>query len=182
MDTQVQRLALAGGCFWCLEAVFQRLRGVQRVVSGYANGHTSNPGYEAVCTGDTGHAEAVALDFDPAQLALPELLTVFFATHDPTTLNAQGHDHGTQYRSGIYYTQPDQAEVAHALIAKLTAQQVFTKPIVTEVLPLSAFWPAEAYHQDFFARNPAQGYCLAVAAPKVAKLRRQFTHLLRADA
>jgi peptide-methionine (S)-S-oxide reductase len=158
------------------------LKGVQRVVSGYANGRTPNPSYEAVCTGDTGHAEAVALDFDPAQLGLSDLLTVFFATHDPTTLNAQGHDHGTQYRSGVYYTQPDQAEVARALIAELTTQQVFAKPIVTEVLPLSAFWPAEAYHQNFFVRNPAQGYCLAVAAPKVVKLRRQFAHMLRVDA
>jgi peptide-methionine (S)-S-oxide reductase len=174
-----ETMVLGGGCFWCTEAVYVQVRGVTDVESGYCNGHTVSPTYEDVCTGRTGHNEVVKLTYDSAQVSTRELLEIFFVIHDPTTLNRQGHDVGTQYRSGIYHTTPEQAEVARALIAELTAAQAFGLPIVTEVLPLANYSAAEAYHQDFFERNPTQGYCLAVAAPKVAKFRKTFARLVR---
>lgn len=176
----IETLVLGGGCFWCTEAVYVKVRGVTDVESGYCNGHALNPTYEDVCTGTTGHNEVVKLQYDPAQVSTRELLEILFVIHDPTTLNRQGNDRGTQYRSGIYFTTPAQAEVAHALIAELTAAQAFGQPIVTEVLPLANYSAAEDYHQDFFERNPDQGYCLAVAAPKVAKFRQTFARLVRA--
>lgn len=179
MSPQTQTITLAGGCFWCLEAVFVAARGVLDVESGYSNGHVQRPTYEQVCTGQTGHAEVVKLVFDPAQISLREILDIFFVIHDPTTLNVQGNDHGTQYRSGIYTSDAAQAEVARAVIAELSASGVYRRPVVTEVQPLANYWPAEDYHQDFFARNPHQGYCLAVAAPKVAKFRKTFGRLAR---
>ncbi|MEK7346302.1 MAG: peptide-methionine (S)-S-oxide reductase MsrA [Pseudomonadota bacterium] len=174
-----ETLALGGGCFWCTEAVYVQVRGVTDVESGYGNGHTVSPTYEEVCTGRTGHNEVVKLVYDPTQVSTRELLEIFFVIHDPTTRNRQGHDVGTQYRSGIYFTTPEQAEVARALIAELTADQAFDQPIVTEVLPLSQYSAAEAYHQDFFENHPDQGYCLAVAAPKVAKFKKTFARLVR---
>ncbi|MDD2536502.1 MAG: peptide-methionine (S)-S-oxide reductase MsrA [Macromonas bipunctata] len=174
-----ETIVLAGGCFWCTEAVFVRVKGVLDVESGYSNGHVPQPSYEAVCSGQTGHAEVVKLAFDPTVIGLRQLLHIFFAIHDPTTLNRQGHDVGSQYRSGIYCTTPEQERVARHVIAELQAEDVFGAPIVTEVQPLHHYWPAEDYHQDFFARNPTQGYCLAVAAPKVAKLRQVFAQWVR---
>jgi peptide-methionine (S)-S-oxide reductase len=174
-----ETLVLGGGCFWCTEAVYVHVRGVTDVESGYSNGHAMNPTYEDVCSGTTGHNEVVKLVYDPVQVSIRELLEIFFVIHDPTTLNRQGNDRGTQYRSGIYFTSNAQAEVAQALIAELTAAQAFERPIVTEVLPLANYSAAEDYHQDFFERNPYQGYCLAVAAPKVAKFRQTFSRLVR---
>ena len=171
---------LAGGCFWCLEAVFQQLKGVTKVTSGYAGGTVPNPSYEAVCTGRTGHAEVVQIEFDPAGVSYRELLDVFFVIHDPTTLNRQGVDEGTQYRSAVFYHAPQQQQVAEAVIAELEAGKVWDDPIVTEVVPLDAFYPAEEYHRDYFRRNPGQSYCRAVIAPKVAKLRKQYFEKLKA--
>ena len=175
----LQTLVLGGGCFWCTEAVFDRVRGVKDVESGYCNGPVLRPTYEQVCGGDTGHAEVVKLVYEDTEVSTAQLLEVFFVTHDPTTLNRQGHDVGTQYRSGIYFTTPEQAAQARALIAELTQDGAYPRPIVTEVCPLENYHPAEAYHQDFFERNPQQGYCLAVAAPKVAKFRQTFARLAR---
>ena len=175
-----QTLVLGGGCFWCTEAVYVEVRGVLDVESGYSNGHAPAPTYEQVCTGSTGHNEVVKLGYDPAQVSTRELLEIFFLIHDPTTLNRQGHDVGTQYRSGIYFTTSEQEAEARAMIEELTREGVFAQPIVTEVCPLTNYHPAEDYHQDFFARNPYQGYCLAVAAPKVAKFRQTFARLVRA--
>jgi peptide-methionine (S)-S-oxide reductase len=174
-----ETLVLGGGCFWCTEAVYVKVRGVIDVESGYSNGHALNPTYEEVCTGTTGHNEVVKLKYDPAQISTRELLEIFFVIHDPTTLNRQGNDVGTQYRSGIYFTIPEQEQVAQVLIAELTAVNAFGRPIVTEVLPLTNYSAAEEYHQDFFERNPYQGYCMAVAAPKVAKFRQTFARLVR---
>jgi len=176
-DKQV--LVLGGGCFWCTESVYKEVRGVTDVESGYSNGHTKQPSYEQVCGGDTGHNEVVRLAYDPAEVSTRELLEIFFVVHDPTTLNRQGNDVGTQYRSGIYFTTPEQAAEAQAIIAELTQANAFGRPIVTEVKALDNYWPAEAYHQDFFERNPHQGYCMAVAAPKVAKFRKTFARLAR---
>ncbi|QIM50972.1 peptide-methionine (S)-S-oxide reductase MsrA [Hydrogenophaga crocea] len=176
-DKQV--LVLGGGCFWCTESVYKEVRGVSDVESGYSNGHTKQPSYEQVCTGSTGHNEVVRLEYDPAEVSTRELLEIFFVVHDPTTLNRQGNDVGTQYRSGIYFTTPEQAAEAQAIIAELTQANAFGRPIVTEVKPLDNYWPAEAYHQDFFERNPHQGYCMAVAAPKVAKFRKTFARLAK---
>lgn len=176
-DKQV--LVLGGGCFWCTESVYKEVRGVTDVESGYSNGHTRQPSYEQVCGGDTGHNEVVRLEYDPAVVSTRELLEIFFVVHDPTTLNRQGNDVGTQYRSGIYFTTPGQAAEAQAIIAELTQANAFGRPIVTEVKALDNYWPAEAYHQDFFERNPHQGYCMAVAAPKVAKFRKTFARLAR---
>jgi peptide-methionine (S)-S-oxide reductase len=170
---------LAGGCFWCLEAVFDELEGVEDVVSGYSGGHVPNPTYEAVCTGRTGHAEAVQITFDPDRIAYGDLLRVFFSIHDPTTLNRQGADVGTQYRSAIFYHSPEQKAVAEAVIAELEAAGIWDKPIVTEVTPFQAFYPAEDYHQEYYRRNPYQGYCQVVIAPKVAKFRRRFRDRLK---
>lgn len=175
----LETITLGGGCFWCTEAVFVRVRGVVDVESGYSNGHVQRPSYEQVCTGTTGHNEVVKLQFDPGQISLRQMLGVFFATHDPTTLNRQGNDSGTQYRSAIYFETPEQQRVAREVIESFTAERLFGKPIVTEVLPLSNYWPAEDYHQDYFEKNPNQGYCSFVVAPKVAKLRKQFAELLK---
>jgi len=165
---------LAGGCFWCLEAVFDGLQGVESVESGYSNGKTANPTYKQVCNGDTGHAEVVRVTFDPKAISFREILDVFFAIHDPTTLNRQGNDAGTQYRSAIFYHSPEQKAQAESLIGELTAGKVFGKPIVTEVAPAQTFYVAEDYHQEYFAHNGAQPYCQFIVAPKVAKFRKQF--------
>ncbi len=179
MTAEAQTIVLAGGCFWCTEAVYVNVKGVLDVESGYSNGHVQQPTYEQVCSGRSGHAEVVKLVFDSAQISLREILEIFFVIHDPTTRNAQGNDHGTQYRSGIYTRTAAQAEVAHAVLAELSASGIYSRPVVTEVQPLANYWPAEDYHQDFFARNPQQGYCLAVAAPKVARFRQTFARLVR---
>jgi peptide-methionine (S)-S-oxide reductase len=170
---------LAGGCFWCLEAVFERLRGVSKVVSGYSGGSLPNPTYHAVCTGMTGHAEAIQVSFDPAVIGYRDLLELFFAFHDPTTLNRQGPDSGTQYRSAVFYHSPDQRRAAEQVVADLTARRVFDRPIVTEVAPAREFYPAEASHQQYFARNGGQPYCQAMIAPKVAKLRAKYADRLK---
>lgn len=172
--SEMQTITLGGGCFWCTEAVFVQVRGVTDVESGYSNGHVARPTYEQVCSGTTGHNEVVKLVYDPAQISLSELLEIFFLIHDPTTLNRQGNDTGTQYRSGIYFSTPEQGEIASTLIGEMSAANLFGKPIVTEVQPLANYWPAEDYHQDFFEKNPYQGYCVAVAGPKVAKFRKTF--------
>ena len=177
-----ETIVLGGGCFWCTEAVFKEVRGVLDVESGYSNGQAEQPTYAQVCTGNTGCVEVVKLRFDPGQIGLRQMLEIFFLVHDPTQLNRQGNDLGTQYRSGIYTTRPEQAEVAQALIRELSQDKVYDGSIVTEVLPLAHYWPAEPEHQDFFERNPTQGYCLAVAAPKVDKLRRTFRQWVRSDA
>ncbi|MEY5099277.1 MAG: hypothetical protein RJA36_1996 [Pseudomonadota bacterium] len=174
-----ETIVLGGGCFWCTEAVYVRVRGVLDVESGYCNGQAERPSYEQVCSGRTGCVEVVRLEFDPGVIPLTQILSIFFAIHDPTTPNRQGHDVGTQYRSGIYCTSAAQEAVAREFIAGLEREGAYDQPIVTEVQPLSHYWPAEDYHQDFFARNPTQGYCLAVAAPKVAKLQRAFAGWLR---
>ncbi len=171
---------LAGGCFWCLEAVYLGMRGVEKVVSGYANGQTPNPTYQQVCSGTTGYAEAVEITFDPNEVSYRDLLDVFFVIHDPTTLNRQGADVGTQYRSGIYYLTPAQHETARQVVAELTAKRIFDVPIVTEIEPLRNFHPAEDYHQNYFARHPYQPYCVAVVAPKVAKFRKHFLEKVKA--
>ena len=177
MFDSLQTITLGGGCFWCTEAVYVDVKGVVDVESGYCNGHAINPSYEQVCTGATGHNEVVKLVFDPAQISVREVLEIFFVIHDPTTLNRQGHDSGTQYRSGIYFSTPEHEAVAKALVQELNQSGVYATPIVTEVLPLTNYSPAEDYHQDFFANNPGQGYCMAVAAPKVAKFRKTFARL-----
>jgi len=170
---------LAGGCFWCLEAVFDELRGVERVESGYAGGHDPNPTYQQVCMGTTGHAEVVQITFDPAVVGYRDLLGVFFSTHDPTTPNRQGADVGTQYRSAIYYHSPEQQETAEAFIKELDAGRLWPAPVVTEVSALTEFYPAEDYHRDYYQRNPGQGYCRAIIEPKVAKFRKQYLDRLK---
>jgi peptide-methionine (S)-S-oxide reductase len=175
--TETETIALAGGCFWCTEAVFKEVRGVLDVESGYSNGQPTVPTYEQVCTGRTGCAEVVKLVYDPAQVSVQALLDIFFATHDPTQRNRQGNDVGTQYRSGIYTTTPAQQQAAREWIRTATQDGLYASPIVTEVAPLAHYFAAEDDHQDFFERNPNQGYCLMVAAPKVAKLRRAFAGL-----
>jgi peptide-methionine (S)-S-oxide reductase len=179
-QTQIRETAtLAGGCFWCLEAVYDQLRGVKDVVSGYAGGRRPNPTYEQVCTGATGHAEVVQVTFDPQEISYRDILGVFFAIHDPTTLNRQGADVGTQYRSAIFYHSAEQKALAEEMIAELGASGIWPRPIVTQVTPFEAFYPAEDYHQEYFARNPTQGYCQAIVAPKVAKFRKQFLDRLK---
>lgn len=181
MSADLQSITLAGGCFWCLDAVFTRVRGVTAVQSGYANGAVANPSYEQVCTGRTGHAEAVRVTFDPAQINLREILEIFFATHDPTALNRQGNDVGTQYRSGIYYSDPAHEAVARDVLRELEQGGHYGAPVVTEVCPLTAYWPAEDYHQDYFLQHPGQGYCAFVIAPKIDKFRKTFARHLRDD-
>ncbi|HEY3278908.1 MAG TPA: peptide-methionine (S)-S-oxide reductase MsrA [Gemmatimonadales bacterium] len=171
---------LAGGCFWCLEAVFEQLRGVSKVVSGYTGGSVPNPSYQAVCTGTTGHAEVTQITFDPAVIAFRDLLDVFFTIHDPTTLDRQGADEGTQYRSAIFYHDDAQRRTAEQAIKELEAAHVWDDPIVTEVVPLTTFYPAENYHQEYYRRNTNQPYCRAVIAPKVAKLRSKYFEKLKA--
>ena len=178
--TNTQSIVLGGGCFWCTEAVLKPLKGVQSVVSGYAQGHVPNPTYREVCSGRTGHNEVVQVTFDPDALSLHDLLVVFMTTHDPTTLNRQGADRGTQYRSGIYTSSDAQRDAAQAVVDELTEAGTFADPIVTEVEPLDTFYPAEDYHQDYYARNPAQPYCQAVIAPKVSKLRARYLDRLAA--
>lgn len=170
---------LAGGCFWCLEAVYEQLRGVESVESGYIGGTVANPTYEQVCTGTTGHAEAVRISFDPSIVSYRELLEIFFTIHDPTTLNRQGPDVGTQYRSAIFYHSPQQRQVAEEVMAE--AQRLWESPIVTELVPASTFYAAEAYHQGYFRRNPRQLYCAMTVAPKVAKFRKQYFDRLKAQ-
>ena len=179
MSSPLPKATLAGGCFWCLEAVFQELRGVEKVVSGYMGGHVDDPTYEAVCSGTTGHAEVVQVEFDPLQIAFADLLDVFFAIHDPTTLNRQGNDRGTQYRSAIYYHDEAQRQIAVAMIARLSAQRTWPDPIVTEVTSAGTFYPAESYHHNYYAGHPNQPYCQVVVAPKVAKARKAFAARLK---
>jgi peptide-methionine (S)-S-oxide reductase len=168
-----------GGCFWCTEAVFDELRGVKSVVSGYAGGSTKNPTYEKVCGGGTGHAEVIKIDFDPTEIAFKDLLTVFFATHDPTTLNRQGNDVGTQYRSAIFYANEEQKREAEAFIKELNDSKVFGNPVVTTLEPLGEFYEAEDYHQKYYANNPYQPYCQYMIPPKLNKLHKQFSALLK---
>jgi peptide-methionine (S)-S-oxide reductase len=170
---------LGGGCFWCLEAVFKDLRGVKRVKSGYAGGHVANPTYKQLCGGRTGHAEVVQVAFDPAELSYADLLRVFFAIHDPTTKDRQGNDIGPQYRSIILTHSEAQRQTAEAVMREITEARLWPAPLTTEVQPLEAFWPAEAEHDDYFARNPWSGYCQVVVAPKVAKFRKQFADKLK---
>ncbi|HEV8520383.1 MAG TPA: peptide-methionine (S)-S-oxide reductase MsrA [Burkholderiales bacterium] len=179
MTQTTETATLGGGCFWCLEAVFDNLQGVVSVESGYSNGKTVNPTYQQVCSGDTGHAEVVRVNFDPGKIAFREILEVFFAIHDPTTLNSQGNDFGTQYRSAIFYNSPGQKATAEQLIAELTAKKAFGAPIVTEVAPAQTFYAAEDYHQEYFANNSAQPYCQYVVAPKMAKFRKKFANRLK---
>ena len=170
---------LAGGCFWCLEAVYDQLNGVESVESGYIGGQKPDPSYQDICTGRTGHAEAVRITFDPKVVSYRDLAQVFFATHDPTTLNRQGNDAGTQYRSAIFYHSPEQKTIAEEVIDELTKADLFGNPIVTEVVPASQFYVAEEYHQEYFERNSTQPYCVYVVAPKVAKLRKEFVEKLK---
>jgi len=178
-NPKLAKATFAGGCFWCTEAVYAQLKGVKGVTSGYIGGKVPNPDYKSVCTGLTGHAEAIEIEYDPAQVSFEKLLEVFFATHDPTTLNRQGADVGTQYRSGIFYHDAEQKRIAETVIQKLNQARVFPGPIVTEVTQASTFYPAEDYHQDYFANNPQQPYCQAVAAPKVEKVRKVFKDLVK---
>ncbi len=179
MTTEIA--TLGGGCFWCTEAALLQLKGVESIVSGYAGGATENPDYHSICTGRTGHAEVVEVCFDPAIIDYRTLLLAFFAIHDPTTLNRQGNDVGTQYRSVIFTHDGGQEKIAHSLIAELAAAQTWPNPIVTAVSPAPTFWRAEDYHQNYYTNNPMQGYCQAVVAPKAAKLRKVFTGRLKGD-
>ncbi|TDE87633.1 peptide-methionine (S)-S-oxide reductase [Deinococcus sp. S9] len=176
---QTQQAIFAGGCFWCTEAIMKDVRGVTRVESGYIGGHVPNPDYAAVCSGETGHAEAVRVTFDPAQVSFRDLLMLFFATHDPTSLNRQGADVGTQYRSAVFPLNEEQERETREVIGELTAQGVFERPIVTTIEPATEFYLAEDYHQDYYARNPYQPYCMAVITPKVAKFRKAYSDRLR---
>lgn len=179
MSTQIA--TLAGGCFWCLEAVFDEVKGVISVESGYAGGHVKNPSYKEVCTGRTGHAEVTRITFDPDIVSYRDLLNVFFGIHDPTTLNRQGADVGTQYRSAIFYHDEEQKKIAEEVIQDLEAQKIFDNPIVTTLEKLDDFYMAEDYHQEYFANNPYQPYCMAIVAPKVAKFRKHFLDMLKKE-
>lgn len=181
MPGRLEQATLAGGCFWCIEAVYEMLRGVERVTSGYAGGHVPNPDYYSVCTGRTGHAEVVQLDFDPEQISYQDVLDIFFTIHDPTTLDRQGPDVGTQYRSAIFTHSPEQQQVAEAAVREVDSNGPWDDPVVTEVVPLEAFYPAEEYHQQYYRRNPTQGYCQAIVAPKVAKARSMFLERLKRE-
>lgn len=178
-DTGREVATLGGGCFWCIEAAFEALQGVERVESGYSGGHVENPTYEAVCSGSTGHAEVVRVTFDPAVLSYREVLEVFFSMHDPTTLNRQGADVGTQYRSVVYHHSPEQRETAEQLVRELEQEGVWDAPIVTELAPAEVFYPAEAYHREYYRRNPGQPYCQVVIAPKLAKFRARYAARLK---
>jgi peptide-methionine (S)-S-oxide reductase len=181
-DTELDSLEVAtlgGGCFWCLEPIYDELQGVNDVVSGYSGGTVANPSYEAVCTGRTGHAEVIQVTFDPQVVTFREILQVFFTFHDPTTLNRQGADVGTQYRSVVFYHSPEQKRISEEVIGEINNAQIWNGPIVTEVSPLGVFYPAEAYHQEYFQRNPRQSYCQIVIAPKVAKFRKQYMEKLK---
>lgn len=178
-DQEKEIATLAGGCFWCLEAVFNDLRGVEKVESGYSGGSVGHPTYQQVCTGTTGHAEVVQITFNPHLISFREILEVFFTIHDPTTLNRQGADVGTQYRSAIFYHSPEQKKVAEEMIAELNAAHIWDAPIVTEVKSLTEFYTAEDYHQEYFQRNQSQPYCRMVIAPKVAKFRQKYLTKLK---
>jgi peptide-methionine (S)-S-oxide reductase len=180
--SNLETATLGAGCFWCVEAVFDDLKGVEDVMSGYSNGQTLNPTYQQVCNGDTGHAEVIQLKFDPEVISYRDILKVFFAVHDPTTMNRQGGDIGTQYRSAIFFHSPEQEKTAHEVIDELNAEQIWDTPIATEVVPVSNYFPAENYHQEYFANNPNQPYCMAVVAPKVAKFRQKFLDKLKKSA
>lgn len=171
---------LGGGCFWCIETVYNELQGVETAISGYAGGHVPKPSYQQVCTGNTGHAEVVQVTFDPDRISFDEILDVFFTIHDPTTLNRQGADMGTQYRSAIFYHTPEQKVTAEKKIRELETEGLWPNPIVTEVTPIDVFYPAEDYHQEYFKKNPNAGYCQVVIAPKVAKFRKSFLDRLKA--
>jgi peptide-methionine (S)-S-oxide reductase len=179
MGIQSEVATLAGGCFWCLEAVFDELKGVESVESGYSGGHVQSPSYAQVCDGNTGHAEVVQVTFDPQVLSYKDLLTIFFTIHDPTTLNRQGNDVGTQYRSVIFYHNEEQKKEAEAVVREISAGKFWDDPIVTEVTPFDRFYIAEDYHQEYFKKNPFQGYCRAIIAPKVAKFRHKFAERLK---
>jgi len=179
MTVEREVATLAGGCFWCVETVFNDLQGVESAISGYSGGTVPNPSYKQVCNGNTGHAEVVQVTFDPRVVSFKQILEVFFTIHDPTTLNRQGNDMGTQYRSGIFYHSPEQKATAEALIRELTAARLWGNPIVTEVAPFKTFYPAEDYHQRYFEHNPDQPYCRVVVAPKVAKFRKQYLSRLK---
>lgn len=179
MEHKTETATVAGGCFWCLEAIFEQLQGVTKVVSGYTGGHVANPAYELVSSHATDHAEAVQITFDPAVLSFRELLEVFFSVHDPTTLNRQGADMGTQYRSAVFYHTPEQRAEAERTIKELGTSQVWDRPIVTEVKPFAVFYPAEEYHQQYYRKNPGQSYCQIVISPKLAKFRRKFASRLK---
>ncbi|QYO65404.1 peptide-methionine (S)-S-oxide reductase MsrA [Leptolyngbya sp. 7M] len=179
MKSGIETATLAAGCFWCVEAVFDDLEGVLDVVSGYSGGYKENPTYQEVCSETTGHAEVVQIKFDPEVLSYADLLRVFFSVHDPTTLNRQGNDIGTSYRSAIFYHSKEQEQTAHEIIDEVTKEGIYSDPIVTEVSQFDKFWPAEDYHQEYFANNPNQPYCAAVVAPKVAKFRKKFTSRLK---
>ncbi len=178
-STEKELATLAGGCFWSLEAVFDQVKGVESVESGYMGGSRPHPTYEAICTGTTGHAEVVHIQFDPASIGYREILEIFFGIHDPTTLNQQGNDIGTQYRSAIFYHSPEQKTTAHEVIATLTSEKLFEKPIVTEVVAATPFYMGEEYHQEYFQQNPSQPYCAYLISPKVAKFRQQFSDKLK---
>lgn len=180
-NVNIEIATFAGGCFWCTEAVFLELKGVQRVVSGYIGGNTLNPTYKEICQGDTGHAEAIQISFDPTVIAFGELLELFFATHDPTTLNRQGNDVGTQYRSEIFYHNEEQREISEDFIRFLTQEDAFDKPIVTKVSAASTFFEAEDYHQNYYNQNKSQGYCSFVITPKINKVRTYFKDKLKED-
>ena len=180
MTSGSQTITLGGGCFWCTEAVYVKVRGVTDVESGYSNGQVSRPSYEDVCSGRTGCNEVVKLTYDPAEITLQEILEIFFVVHDPTSLNRQGNDAGTQYRSGIYYATAEEKEVIDDFVGGASQKKLFGKSIVTEVLPLANYWPAEAYHQDYFENNPNQGYCAFVVGPKVEKFRKTFADRVKA--
>jgi len=173
-----ERATLGGGCFWCLEAVYQQISGVKSVVSGYAGGPRPNPTYEAVCTGTTGHAEIVDILFDPKAISFRDLLEIFFVIHDPTTLNYQGNDHGTQYRSVIFTHSDDQTKIANEVVRELENAKIYSSPVVTQIDVAPAIYPAEDYHQNYFQQHPYQGYCMAVVAPKLAKFRAKFKSLI----
>lgn len=179
MEKVLETATLAAGCFWCVEAVFDDLKGVEDVVSGYSGGHKENPTYQEVCSEKTGHAEVVQILFDPTELGYADLLRVFFSVHDPTTLDRQGNDIGSSYRSAIFYHSEDQKRIAHEIIDEVTREGVYDDPIVTTVTAFDKFWPAEDYHQEYFANNPNQPYCAAVVAPKVAKFRKKFVDRLK---
>ncbi|MCS6905925.1 MAG: peptide-methionine (S)-S-oxide reductase MsrA [Bacteroidia bacterium] len=176
-----EKITLGGGCFWCIEAAFLEIEGVKSVISGYAGGKTPNPTYKEVCSGNTEHAEVCQIEFTPQQISCKEILEIFFSIHDPTTLNRQGADVGTQYRSIILYHTPEQKEIAQNVIQELEQQKIFNAPIVTQLQPLDKFYPAEEYHQNYYARNPYQMYCQVVIAPKLEKLRQKYAHRIKSN-
>ena len=181
-NKNTETATLAAGCFWCVEAVFDDLRGVRDVISGYSGGHKENPTYREVCSETTGHAEVVQIEFDPQEISFKEILQVFFTVHDPTTLNRQGNDIGSSYRSAIFYHSDEQKRVAEEVIKEVTEEGIYDDPIVTEVTAFDKFYPAENYHQEYFANNPTQPYCAAVVAPKVAKFRQKYVSRLKSNA